>query len=211
MSHVKYQKFGNQKFGIGNCRRWRAGFTIMEVLIAIGLIVLLSAVLSVIVLYTNRSAAIEQTRAKLTTENRLLVDETTRTVKEASTVLASAAVLGTLYTTGTQVLVLQAPAVDANQNLIANMNDRMVFRRNGADYQFIQDGETGSVRPDIPSRIFSRQISAIAFTYYDVNGNVLNSNFQNAYSVRISSTLIDTVRNQTITSTLNETATLRNK
>ncbi len=196
--------------------KWRVsngepGFTLIEILVAIALVAILSAVLASVVTYTSRSAAIERTRSDLIVENRRLLDDTMRMVKAANTVLRSATVLGSLYTTDAQTLVLQVPAVDSAQSIVPNATDLIVFRLNGVRYELRQEGATGSIRPNTANRAYSKRVNNLAFTYYDVNGNVLDANFQNAYMVAVFSTLSATVRSQTIISSLTEKATLRNK
>lgn len=199
------------RYSLFAIRSRESGFTLVEMLVGIALVALLSVVLSAIIITSQRSAAVEKTRSDLTTGNRRLFDDTSRNVKLASTVLASATLLGTAYTTGAETLVLQLPAIDASQNLVTGVSDLIVFRKNGSNYEFIQDAGAGSVRPDTASRIYSNRMTALTFTYYDSSGNTLAGNFQNALSVAISATLSQTVRGQSITSTLTDTATLRNK
>lgn len=207
-SILNYQCVRTAVFSIADAQR---GFSLVELIIAIAVIGILTVVLSAIIVTSQRSAAVERTRADLVTENRLLIDETSRNIKSARSVLASATILASSYTTGGETLILELPAVDANQTIITSVFDTQVWRKNGSDYQFIQDGGAGSVRPDTASRNFSERLSSLTFTYYDTNGNELVTNFQNAQSVEIATTLSKTVRGQAITSTLTDTATLRNK
>jgi len=188
-----------------------SGFTLIELVTGVAIIALLSVVLSAIVVSAQRSAAVEKTRVDLVTENRRLIDETTRNIKNASSVLASSTVLGSPYITGSQTLILQLPAIDASQTLLAGVSDTLVFRQTGSNYEFIQDAGSGSVRPDTGSRIFSQRVTTLTFTYYDSGGTQLSGNYQNAQSVSVSVALSQTVRGQAISSTLADTATLRNK
>lgn len=188
-----------------------SGFTLIELITGVAIISLLTVVLSAIVVTAQRSAAIEKTRADLSVENRKLVDDTIRNIKNATSVLASSTVLGTNYTTGAGTLVLQIPAIDVNQSIITNVYDLLVFRRNGTNYEFIQDAGVGSIRPDTQRRVYSERVSSLTFTYLDATGNVLASNYQNAQAVKIASTLFQTVRGRTVTNTLTDTTTLRNK
>lgn len=199
------------RYSLFAIRSRESGFTLVEMLVGIALVALLSIVLSAIIVTAQRSAADEKTRSDLTVENRHLVDDTSRDIKLATTVLASATLLGTAYTTGAETLILQLPAIDASQSLLTGVSDLVVFRKNGSDYEFIQDAGAGSVRPDTTGRIYSERMTGLTFTYYDGTGNVLTSNFQNALAISIGSTVSGTVRGQTITSTLTDTATLRNK
>jgi len=189
----------------------RDGFTLIELVTGVAVIGLLSVVLSAIVVTSQRSAALEKTRADLAVENRRLVDETMRNVKNARSVMSSASVLGTNYTTGAQTLILELPAIDSNQTIIDNVFDYQVFRITGNTYEFIQDAGAGSNRQDTSSRLFSERVSSGTFTYYDATGNVLVGNYQNTQSVGISSTLSQTVRGRTVTNALTDVATLRNR
>jgi type II secretory pathway pseudopilin PulG len=187
------------------------GFTIIELITGVALIALFSLVLSGIVVTAQRSAAVEKTKADLAVENRHLVDETTRQIKSARAVLASASLFGLPYTTGSQTLILELPSIDNNQTIIDGTSDWLVFRKNGPNFQFIQDGSTGSVRPDTESRLLSQRMTALTFTFFDANGSTLSADFENAVSVAISSTLSQVIRGQAIISILSDTATLRNK
>jgi|FLYL01.1.fsa_nt_gi type II secretory pathway pseudopilin PulG len=192
-------------------RRREVGFTMIELLLGIGVLALLSAVLSAVLVTAQRSAAIERVRSDLITENRLLVDETVRNVKQARSVVTSATLFGTTYTTDGDTLVLAIPAIDANQNLLANTYDYQVWQQSGTNYQFIQDGATASVRPDTPSRLFSRRVSSVTFRYYDQNGILLTNNYPNTQRVEVSVTLSESVRGKSIISTMSDRATLRNR
>lgn len=110
-----------------------AGFTIIEATVSMFIITIIMMVLNEIFIvnydFTVKALArVDNDNGAILATRRL--GELTR---GATAVLSSKTINSTLYTTGTNVLVLQVPALDSAGNIIAGCSDYVAIYRSGSD------------------------------------------------------------------------------
>jgi prepilin-type N-terminal cleavage/methylation domain-containing protein len=109
-----------------------AGFSLIEVIVAMAIFLILS--LALLSLYQAFGSLYGLGRAQFSAVGgvRVPLAEVVEYVSQAYRVVASQDFSGTLYTSNSSTLVVQIPAVDANDRVVANSWDYAVFYKNGA-------------------------------------------------------------------------------
>lgn len=146
--------------------RSRSGFTLVEVLIAMGIAIVVGALLLVIIV--NSAGLFYQQSSKV--EQGLGVNEAlakiSSTAREASGIAASYTQDSTTYTTGVTTLVLKLPSEDASGNIIANTFDHFIFFLDATKLRLKSFPNPASFRK-AADQIFSTHVDSLSFGYFD--------------------------------------------
>lgn len=194
----------------------RAAFTIVELLVAMLIGLIVSGVIAAVLISTWRAQTSQEIYTQLQFKSRTAVDEIATQIKSASGVMANAALSGTTYTTGNNVLVIRTPALDVNNNILP-ASDYFVFRRNPANLAELQRlvfADPTSSRVSIPSPlVLNDSADALVFGYYNSAGATLTpgvGDITTSESVSVSVTSAATANARTVTRQIDAKAFLRN-
>jgi prepilin-type N-terminal cleavage/methylation domain-containing protein len=151
-------------------RSRRAGFTLIEMLIGVSLIVMITTAVLNLGVVAARTASRSRVRTTNSAHARATLDEVLRQTRAASQVLTSASVAGATVATGDTNLVLQTPSYDAGSAgvLLASKTDTVAFRFD-AQAKTITQSTAPAVGSQCPVRsalVVARNVSAVAYTYY---------------------------------------------
>ncbi len=147
---------------------FNSGFTLIELLIVIFVTGLL--ITALFNLFDGHSSLFrfQQAQVAVAGSARTVMNEFKFQTLQAKRVLASQTIGGTVYNSGSATLVLQLPAVDSSNNIIANTWDYAVFYSSGTNvYERIEPNAASSRRA--VSRLLSDTLSSIIFTYDDAS------------------------------------------
>ena len=145
-------------------RRW--GFTLVEVLIVVGIATVVASLLVVIIansagLFYKQSAKVGQ---GLGVNDALA--KFRQTIKEANSIASGYPDSNPIYTTSSTQIVLKIPAIDSLGNVITNVFDYFVFHQD-------QDKLKLKIFPDIQSsrksqdQILATNVKGVLFYYFD--------------------------------------------
>lgn len=112
-------------------KRMANGFTLMEVIVAIGLLALVSLLAGGVYLGQIRLFNRQNTQVDVISANQLILDDLVDEIRNASSVAASVTSGSDSYATGPDELVLQMIAIDQNGSLINNSFDHLVYYLSG--------------------------------------------------------------------------------
>jgi len=125
------------------------GISLMEIIATIGVMAMVLLMVNEIFVsgyetFVRQSARVDNEVGALLSA-RAINDAT----RGATTVLASQTINGTLYTSDTDTLVLQVPAIDASDAILDGLYDLIAIYRDGTDPTLVKtdiEPATGSVR-----------------------------------------------------------------
>jgi prepilin-type N-terminal cleavage/methylation domain-containing protein len=142
-----------------------AGFTLVELLITITLFSLASAVLAGLYISGGRQYREESIRNDLSKGLTTLSDELTTDIQNAYAIEASYGG----YASGTSTIVLDVPAIDANQNLVMNgtsfVADRVIYNLNGSSVLKSVIPGAGSARSAATNKTVASKVISFSLTY----------------------------------------------
>lgn len=140
------------------------GLTLVETVVVLGIFLAITAILAVFFLRFNSffgyQSAVRDTAGSANTA----LDQMHTALLQATRVAASHTFSGTAYTSGTNVLVLQIPSIDASGNIIVGANDYEAFYATGAALYHTIDANPSSSRVSRTQKI-SSTVSTLSFTY----------------------------------------------
>jgi prepilin-type N-terminal cleavage/methylation domain-containing protein len=180
-----------------------AGFTLLELMIVMSMLGVIMLSVTTLYIANIKNSEDESRRAQLTESLTLATDNLTDDVKNASAIEASYS----SYTSGSQTVVLDLPAVDSSHNIIYSgtsfVLDRVVYAyASGALTRSVFPG-SGSTRSAVTRKTVLSKITALNFTY--PNSPPAGSS-QMSYSI----TVADSFKDRTATFTGYNTVDLRN-
>lgn len=142
----------------------RRGYTLIEIVIVIGISTLMLLALVNLFLGFNAIYGYQQIFIATAGSNGTAMNALEAAILPADQVLASHDFNGTVYTSGVTTLVLQLPAINASGAIITGTKDYLVFyTSSGSLFRLMQAG-VGSVRVS-SLKILSTTLNSIAFTY----------------------------------------------
>lgn len=186
--------------------RWEktrsSGFTLVETFIVIGLsvgslIALVNLFLIFNSVYGNQQAFLA---AAGSASNAMNAFEAS--VLPAAQVLASHSFSGTTYSSDASTLVLELPAIDSSGNVIAGVEDYVVFYSSSAKLYRLLEAGAGSARTSGRTQL-STTLNSLSFTYDDTD-------FTKVKSVTADITTLAQFKQQPVQGHLNEQMYLRN-
>ena len=185
------------------------GFTLIEMLIGLAIISLLIVALLSFYSKGQQQFMNQNIQSDVLEKSRYPLAVIAQDVKSAVQVVAA---WGS-YTTSSNTLVLEVPAVDSS-GLIIDVNlqfDYVIYRVSNRRLQRIYDAKEGvSARID-GSRNLADDITGLSITYYDPSDNMLSSNFATAASIRVSLSTARKGFRRTFQESMNSKFKLRNK
>jgi len=176
------------------------GFTIVELIVVVGLTAVISLFLAYLVGYQYQIYNTQAAQLSVTSDARGMADDIDSYVRQAHRVLSSYLT----YTTGSQTLVLQVPSIDSSGQIISGTYDTVVFYLSGTDFYRQVFPDASSSRPAVTKKLASGIDTAnfsLAYNSADVTG---------ATQVTSNIALVQTVGGQTKSITFSSQADLRN-
>jgi prepilin-type N-terminal cleavage/methylation domain-containing protein len=183
-------------------QRENRGFTLMEILVSIGVMSLIAVVLINVYTGYNTVFAVQQVRAEVNGSAREIADEFKKTVLQASNVVISHDFSGVTYSSTATTSVLKMPSIDGAGDVVPASYDYVAFYASSTTAYKVTDGASGSARASSTRRL-SSTLDTLAFTYN-------NANVSLATSTDVEIQTQKTIKGQTFTAHLRETARLRN-
>ena len=121
------------------------GFTLVELLVAIGLSTMFAGVVMSLYLVSRQSLEIGNASSEIHASARLAMDWMSKDIRWGKRIRASRLVGTQTYTTGDSELILEIPSIDANENII-DINttfDYIIYHRDGSDPTQLQRIRSG--------------------------------------------------------------------
>lgn len=185
------------------------GLTLVEVLIAVGIATIVSALL--VVIMVNSAGLFYQESSKLTAGLNIndALSKIRSSIKESSAVVSSYTSGLTSYTTGATQIVLKIPSVDSLGNIISDTFDYSIFFLDQTKLRFKLFPDAQSSRKP-QDQIFSTSVDSLSFKYFDSQNPPSEVTPTSAFKVRISLTLKQKNGGSLETNTATSEAGLRN-
>jgi len=189
------------------------GFSLIEMIIILGITIIVMATLSTIFVSSWRYYKNQQKFNELQSYNREIIYKIANDIKQADSVIASYSYSGANYVSSENTLILKLPSIDSMQNIISAHFDYYIFCKNPLNPQELSE----IIIPDtLSSRIFQNKIlslnlDTLVFSYYDANNSLLTSGFENSYLVKINLILSEIVNAKKVSVDFSSQAKLRNK
>ncbi|MBX4201075.1 type II secretion system GspH family protein [Candidatus Parcubacteria bacterium] len=190
------------KNNIHSCgaRGLEQGFTLIEVLVGIGIISIIAFFLAYISAYHFQTYNTETVELDITSDARAALDEVDNYVRQSNRILSSYST----YTTGTTVLVLQVPSIDSSSQLIESSYDTVVFYLSGTDFSRRIFPSLNSTRPSAIKNL-AQNIDTPNFSFaYD------NADYSLAKQVTTTIAVLRKAGSQTKSITVSSQSKLRN-
>ena len=151
----------------------QVGFTLIETIVAIAIMTIVLAALLVLITNFYKVFNAQQSTARVSGSATIAGNELQAKITQATQIVSSSTISGTLYTTDSDTLVLELPSINGSGAVIAGTYDYAVFYvSSGALYERVQPNGASS-RPTIYKQL-SNSISSASFTYN--NGDVTQAN-----------------------------------
>lgn len=184
------------------------GLTLVEVLIAMGISIVVGALLVIVIinsagLYTNQSSRLQE---------GLNINDTLaeiRTNIKQSSAIAPSYISDVTYTSSPTQLVLRVSSIDNLGNIIADTFDYYVYFLEGNTLHFKIFPDALSTRKS-QTKIFSTNVNSVNFQYFDLSTPPLEVTPSSAGKIRISLTLRQKNGLNFETATATSEASLRN-
>lgn len=164
--------------------RMEKGFTLVELLITSILLVVILAALIGLYATHHQFYTIASIFTELRGYTKNFKNQITKDIEEAVEVVSSKTLLGTLYTTGDDELVLKCYATTAS-GFDTNYYDYIAYRKIGTDIKRVVDADDdNSLRGD-SSRIFIKNVDDVDFDYYDSSENDSSADISSTTRIEI--------------------------
>lgn len=188
------------------------GFGLIEAIITIGILAAISAVLIESYLKSQSTFDIQTSKATLQTATRNALDSINNWVKLSSSVISSYTNDSQSYTTNNTTLILEVPAIDANQNIISGIYDYVVFKPDATyphELKEIVYPASESART-AKNRIVNQKLQTLGFIYYNSSNNEITQNYEETVKIKTTISSQEVIRDTTNTQTFSTTTKLRN-
>ncbi len=144
--------------------RSQKGFTLIEMLLVIVLVVIASGVIVNLFIGQNRLSRLEMAELNITNDARTTLDDVDNYVRSATRVVAD----HNGYNTGADTLVLQIQSVNASNQLVGAAFDHVVFYLDGTNLYREVFPHASSVRVATVKKL-ANNVNGLAFTYDNPN------------------------------------------
>lgn len=164
------------------------GLTLIEILLAMGVAVIIGALLVVIMI---NSAGVFYKQSSKITEGLNTNDALAylrQSIKQSSAVAATLTQGSAVYTSSSEQIILKISSVDSLGNIIADTYDYFVFYKDQNKLLFKTFPNAASARK-AQDQIFSTSLDSLNFQYFNSQAPPLEVAPQSAAKVRISLTL----------------------
>lgn len=112
----------------------------------------------------NKVYYLEQAEVQATGSARTALSHMDKYIGQASTILASQDIGGTTYNSGATTVVLQIPAIDNNNDIIATTSDYVVYYVDGTQLFEVLQAGTNSIRKSATKQL-SDSVNTLSFSY----------------------------------------------
>lgn len=180
----------------------KQGFTLIEVIMVLFFAGILMTVLFVLYDWHSKIYGYQQAMVRSTTAVRTAFGDLNQYAAQASAVLASASIGGTVYNSGTQTLVLQLPAADSAGNILPGHSDLAVFYLSGSNLYLKLQPDQQSFRKPL-DKLLAEGVVSLVFSYNDPD-------FTAVKRVGIDLASSQQIKQQTVTSHLRQNIDLKN-
>lgn len=150
------------------------GFTLAETIITVGLTGLIVGGMFSIFLLEQQALNIRASRGDDVRQGQTSMRRIEDNIRQGQSVVATATISGTNYTTGLHTLILDVPSIDASGANISGQTDRLVYTLDGTNLKEVSVPGASSVRP---SGIFTLAQNVSSFTI-QTNGDPVTSSTQ---------------------------------
>lgn len=211
----------------------QSGFTIIELIVSIGLAGLLSVLMLTIFIYSYGGLLIEQSRANIVLESQLFLKRMTEDIRVANQVLSTNTITdanGGPWVTSdpANILILTQPAVDTDKEFIYDtatgypyQNEIVYFGSGGSMFRRTLKNEsaTGNIAQttcpngavgcsrDVP---ITENLKNMNFVFYDIN-NTVTTTISDARTVELTVNLEKKIFGRTISTQNTTRMALRNE
>ncbi len=144
------------------------GFTLMEVLVTMGIAVLAGSLLLIIIL---NSAGLYYKQSSRLQEGLNINDFSNQikaSIKESNAVVTSYVADGVTYTSGTSQLILKIPSIDSTGNIISSAYDYFVYFSDNYLLRFKSFPDVSSSRKRA-DQVLSTSLNSLLFNYFDAS------------------------------------------
>lgn len=194
-------------------KRYRA-FSLIELLVAIAMSMIIGLVISQSFFNGWQTQISQETYGELQRAGRFTLDEISRQIWNATTVVNAVTINATTYTSGAETLVLRLPPLDSNGDIITG-DDYLIFDENGPTIERLVSPHGSSVRASWRSPLsLHKETGDITIQYYNAAGSELIPSTNDLTSARKLRVTIDSTRisgGRTYNRQLDTTVILRNK
>lgn len=187
----------------------KSGFTLIELVITIGLLSVVTTVLVVLFMASYKTYSLSNTSGTLQVASRGVLDRMTREIRQAVSVVSSSGA----YTTGDEEIVLQLASIDNNETIIPSTYDYVVYRLDPADPTILQEvmiADAASARRSDTRNILNN-VEDLTFAYFDTTNTAVSGDYTTTKRVTIQVNSSQTQHGQTVPVSYSEQATVRNK
>lgn len=182
----------------------KLGFSMTEILVVLFLTSVLMGVMVLVFGRSQNTYRLTYLKNDLQKRSQLSVDTVKQDIQRSTSTLTAY----DTYTGTANVLILKIPRLDANQNIIDDTYDYLIYRRQPTQLNQIERIQI--VDATTTTRLINGKVSALTFAYQDDDGNPAVP-ISDAKRVTIDVTSQDSLQGSTYDSTYSTTATLRNK
>jgi prepilin-type N-terminal cleavage/methylation domain-containing protein len=140
------------------------GFTLLELVIAIGILSIISLILATIIIRFGIHYQKQQAEVQANLSNRFVLDEISTRIRESRAIADQITTGGQTYTTGATTLVLKPLSIDADGNTIAGTYDYIIFYQNSTKLNKKVVPDTSSKRPAV-NQVLTANLKQITLTY----------------------------------------------
>ncbi|MBI4049545.1 MAG: four helix bundle protein [Candidatus Doudnabacteria bacterium] len=150
-------KIPNTKYHLPNTS---SGFTLIEIIVVVAMFAMTMLILADLFVGQNQIYRTQTAELNVTSDARVALDEVDAAVRAADVVAGS---FGS-FTTGPQTLVLQIPAINASNQIIAATYDYMVYYLNGTNF-FRQIIPNAASSRSAQTKKLASNVTGLLFSY----------------------------------------------
>ena len=189
------------------CRQ--AGFTLLELVITMGLVSVVGLLLVVIIVNSTGVFYKESSKLSQGLNSNDALSSIRGDIKQSNGVVATYTDGSTTYTSGTTQLILKLSSIDSSNNLISNTYAYFVYFLDQKKLRLKSFPDPASVRKK-QDQIFSTIVDSVLFQYFNLSNPPLEVSPTTASKVKITITLKEKSGAGYETRTATSEATLRN-
>lgn len=123
------------------------GFTLAETILTVGLSAMIITAMFSVFAIEQRALELRSQRGDDVRQGQTALRRIEKNIRNGEAVLSTATLFGTPYTTGSQTLIIDVPAIDIDGNFISGETDRLAYVLSGTSVLEISVPAASSVRP----------------------------------------------------------------
>jgi prepilin-type N-terminal cleavage/methylation domain-containing protein len=151
----------------------KRAFTLIELLVAMGAGVIVSGVIAASLVGGWRAQLSQETYSELQRSARLTLDEITKQVQSASSIVSMLESNGTTYQSGGSTVILRLPPLNADNDIIEG-DDYIIFRQTTATIERLIIADANSSRAALaPKLTLNHDAGLLGVKYYNAAGDEL--------------------------------------